>query len=50
MGFAPSDVSRMSLWEFSAAVDAYNRAHGGDTDAGLQADDLDALSRLLDGA
>lgn len=28
MGLAPVDVDRMSLWEFTACVDGWNRAHG----------------------
>jgi hypothetical protein len=29
MGFAPSQVDVMSLWEFAACVDGYVAAHGG---------------------
>lgn len=29
MGFAPSQIGAMSLWEYAACVDGFNRAHGG---------------------
>lgn len=30
MGFSPREVDSMSLWEFSACVDGYNIANGGE--------------------
>ena len=51
MGFSPSDVSRMSLWEFGAVVAGWNDAHGGDDkSAELSGDDVARLSALVDGA
>jgi hypothetical protein len=51
MGFSPSDVGRMSLWEFGAAVAGWNEAHGGEADsAKLTDDDVVRLSALIDGA
>lgn len=29
MGFAPREIDCMSMWEFAACIDGYNRAHGG---------------------
>lgn len=28
MGFTPAEVDAMSLWQFAAAVDGWNRAQG----------------------
>lgn len=29
MGFGPREITSWSLWEYAAAVDAYNHAYGG---------------------
>jgi len=40
MGFSPEQIGRMSVWEFLACRDGWNRAHGG-----AQGDaDADAMS------
>jgi hypothetical protein len=30
MGFAPQQVDAMSLWQFAACVEGWNRANGGE--------------------
>ncbi len=32
MGFTPSDINKMSLWEFMACRDGWNAAHGSKKD------------------
>lgn len=34
MGFTAQQVDEMSLWEFGAAVDGWNRANGADEGSG----------------
>ena len=34
MGFTPSQVGEMSLWEFSACADGYAEANGGKSGGG----------------
>lgn len=46
MGFVPDAVDRMSLWQFSAALDGYLAAHG--QDSGLTSAERDRASALLD--
>lgn len=33
MGFTPREVDRMTIWEFRAAVDGWNRANGNAEDS-----------------
>ena len=39
MGFTPSDINKMSLWEFMACRDGWNAAHGSKKDH-VDADDF----------
>lgn len=32
MGFTPSEIDKMSLWEFMACRDGWNAAHGSEKD------------------
>jgi hypothetical protein len=32
MGFTPQQVDAMSLWQFGACIDGWNRSQGGDED------------------
>lgn len=50
MGFAPSQVGEMSLWQFAATVDGYNRANTPEKDGMPQLSDqeFDDIARLLD--
>lgn len=34
MGFTPSQVNEMSLWEYLACFDGFNAAHGGEAKGG----------------
>ena len=34
MGFTPSQVNEMSLWEYLACFEGYKAAHGGDDRSG----------------
>lgn len=46
MGFTPAEVGRMSLWQLSACVDGWNRAHGdGKPEAPTDAE-FEAMKRL----
>ena len=49
MGFTPQQVGAMSLWQFTACVDGYARAHssGG---AGMDDKTFDELSAMVDEA
>jgi hypothetical protein len=50
MGFSPRQVDEMSLWEFAACTDGFNRAHGGDEkpEPPTEAEFYDMLERLGD--
>jgi hypothetical protein len=39
MGFRPADVDAMSLWQFAACVDGWNRAHGAKDGPGAMSDE-----------
>lgn len=47
MGFTPQQVGAMSLWQFTAAVDGYARAHGG---GGMDDKTFDELAAMVDKA
>lgn len=49
IGFAPGEVSAMSVWQFNAAVAGYVRAHAPEGGAGLSESEEDRLwARIKD--
>lgn len=49
MGFPPREVKRMTMWEYMACVQGWNRAQGsGATSTPMSEDDYEALCRLGD--
>lgn len=49
MGIGKTDVDAMSLWELSAAVEGFNRAHSPEKEsAALSDEDAEDLSRWMD--
>ena len=49
MGFPPREVKLMTMWEYMACVQGWNRANGGATGGSQMSDeDYDALCRLGD--
>lgn len=49
MGFPPREVKLMTMWEYMACVQGWNRANGGETGGSQMSDeDYDALCRLGD--
>jgi len=48
MGLPPSEVDRLSLWEFFVCVEAWQKAHGSNKpEAPSEAEFEDAIARLL---
>jgi hypothetical protein len=43
MGFTPAEFYAMSIWEFAAAIDGWNRAHGDGRPAPPTDDEFDAM-------
>lgn len=48
MGFTPQQIDAMSLWQFQSAVNGYADAHDPDGDKGLDQEELNELSQLID--
>jgi hypothetical protein len=48
MGFTPAQVNDMSLWEFTACVDGWNRAHGDNKPEPPSDEEYDALLAQFD--
>jgi hypothetical protein len=50
MQIAPSELRQMSLWQFAAMVDGWNKANApaGDKGDGLKPEDEEQLSRYID--
>ena len=46
MGLSPREIDNLSLWEFSAIIDAFNEAHGGSK--GASDAELAAISEQID--
>ena len=49
MGLSPREIDRLSLWEFSCAVEAFNRHHGGSENDDLSDTEVDHLWALVKG-
>jgi hypothetical protein len=50
MGIGKRDIDAMSLWEFGATVEGYERAHNPEGDKGALTDqEADAIGAWLDG-
>lgn len=48
MGFTPAQVDQMSVWEFGALVQGYNRAHSENKPEPPSEDEFDqAVSRMM---
>lgn len=45
MGFTPSQINEMSLWQFLASVEGYAKAHS--SDEGLSAKEADDLWEMV---
>lgn len=43
MGFAPSEIDRMSQWQFFAAMDGWMKANGGDGGSSLSESEKDEI-------
>lgn len=43
MGFTPSDVDRMSVFQYMSALDGYAQAHGAEGDKSLSSDETDDI-------
>jgi hypothetical protein len=49
MQLAPSEMLKLSLWEFSAMVQGWNKANApADASKEIQPDDEEALSKFID--
>lgn len=46
MGFSPSEVDRMSVWQFAACLDGYLASKG--VEQGMSAADRDRAAAMLD--
>lgn len=49
MGFSPSEVRRMSMWGYMAALDGFIAANSPE-DKGITGEEADELWALVDGA
>lgn len=48
MGFNPDELYAMSVWEYSACIKGWNKAHGGDKPEPPTEDEFDkVLSRMV---
>lgn len=50
MGFAPTQVGAMSLWQFLACADGWAKAHQPDAAKRSNDDDFDDIDAMLDAA
>jgi hypothetical protein len=49
MGFGPREVDALSMWEFTAIVDAWNEAHSDKkTSTPLSEAEMNELSRMME--
>lgn len=48
IGLSPMEIDRMSLWQFSAVVDGWNRAQGQKTSQPMSDDAFDDLASFID--
>lgn len=48
MGFSPTEIGAMSLWQFTACMDGWNRHHGAKDNAAMTPDDFEAAAAALD--
>lgn len=48
MGLSPTEVDRMSVWQYMAALDGFVAAHDPDADKALSADEADDLWNWLE--
>ncbi len=46
MGLSPREVDRLSLWEFAACVEGFNRAQGTGSPPDLSDDEFEAAAAL----
>ncbi|GJD41307.1 hypothetical protein OICFNHDK_3790 [Methylobacterium bullatum] len=48
MGLSPGDVRKLSLWQLKAAIDGWNKAHGGKEGAELSDKEALQIGEMLD--
>ena len=48
MGFPPREVKLMTMWEYMACINGWNRANGASASTPMSDDDYDALCKLGD--
>lgn len=48
MGFSPAQVDQMSMWEFIACVEGWNKAHGSSKPAPPSEDEFDDSMKRAD--